>query len=351
MGRVIWVLSLGATALACAPAASSEDTKTAASDQASLEVAQKKRDAVAARLEKVAREDREQCEFSAGDCIVLIGERRERLASEYGLMCGARVEPAQRSACIANGVRDAGKPGAAQEFYEFEAWCFERVLACTNERAEKAALAVLDQKRAARKREVASSDAGTRAWNAVEVARAKVQYLESTLPPPAAETSCSEQADSCAASVKSAEEAFQAEIAREDFDLARATAAYVEARSAEESCETPVIECLKQALAPYGMFPQSVSILQRNLALLKKRQDLTRGVAPEAQADCLTTPSADHQDSIVAAFTQYANEPVLYFRMQLEKAFEKMHQAQVSCLASQPKTEPAAAEPSVTSAR
>ena len=341
MRRVFWVLSLGATALACAPASSSEDAKTAAADNASMEDAQKKRDALAGRLDKVPREDREQCEFSAGDCMVLIGERRERLASEYGLMCGAQVEPAKRSACIAEGVRAAGKPSVAKEFYGFEAWCFERVLACTADREEKAALALQDQKRAARKREVVSSDAGARAWNAVDVARAKVQYLESTLPPPAVEASCSEKAESCAASVKSAEDAFHAEISREDFDLARATAAYVEARSAEESCETPVFECLKQALAPYGMFPQSESILQRNLALLKKRQELTRGVAPDAQADCLTNPSADHQESIVAAFTQYANEPVLYFRMQLEKAFEKMHQAQVSCLSSQPKVEPA----------
>ena len=350
MGRVLWILSLGAAALACTPAASNEDTKTAAADDASMEEAQKKRDALAQRLDKVLREDREQCEFSAGDCMVLVGERRERLASEYGLVCGARVEPAKRSACIAEGVRAAGKPSVAKEFYSFEAWCFERVLACTADREEKAALAVQEQKRNARKREVVSSDAGTRAWNAVEVARAKVQYLESTLPP-SVEVSCRESASSCSSELESAEKAFLAEISRDDFDLSRATAAYVEARSVEESCEAPVFACLKQALAPYGMFPQSESLLERNIGLLKKRQDLTRGVAPEAQAECLANPSADHQDKIVAAFAQYANEPVLYFRMQLEKAFVAMHQAQVSCLMSQPKLEPATGERSANSAR
>src|SRR5687768_4918704 len=183
MGRVLWVLSLGAFALACAPAGATEDAKTAAADEASLEDAQKKRDGLAQRLDKVLREDREQCEFSAGDCMVLVGERRERLASEYGLVCGAQVEPAKRSACIAEGVRAAGKPSVAKDFYGFEAWCFERVLACTADREEKAALAVQEQKRNARKSEVVSSNAAARAWNAVEVARAKVHYLESTLPP------------------------------------------------------------------------------------------------------------------------------------------------------------------------
>lgn len=353
MGRVFWVLSLGAlsaTALACTPAASTADAQTAAADNASLDEAQKKRDHVVQRLDKVNRDDREQCEFSAGDCMVLVGERRERLASEHGLSCGAQVQPAQRSACIADGLRAAGKPAAAKEFYSFEAWCVERVLACTAERAEKAALAVQDQKRAARKREVVSSNEGARAWNAVEIARAKVRYLESTLPPNA-KNDCAEAASSCPDRVASTDAAFHAEISREDFDLARATAAYVEARSVEESCEAPVLECLTLALAPYGMFPQSQNLLDRNFALLKKRQELTRGVAPEAQANCLTNPSADHQDKIVAAFTQYAHEPVLYFRMQLEKAFVALHQAQVACLASQPKAETAADERSANSSR
>lgn len=350
MGRVFWELSLGAIALACTPAGSTEDAKTAAADGASFEEAAKKRDRLVQRLEKVSREDREQCEFSAGDCIVLVGERRERLSSEHGLSCGAQVEPAQRSACVAEGLRAAGKPSLAKEFYSFEAWCVERVLACTADREEKAALAVQEQKRAARRREVIASNEGARAWNAVEIARSHVQYLESTLPP-SAENDCADAANGCSDKVASADSAFQAEVAREDFDLARATAAYVEARSVEESCETPVLECLKQALAPYGMFPQSQSLLDRNFALLKKRQELTRGVAPEAQADCLTNPSADHQDKIVAAFAQYAQEPVLYFRMQLEKAFAAMHQAQVTCLASQSKAEPVADERSANSAR
>lgn len=355
MGRVSWILSLGAlgaTALACTPTGSNEDAKTAAADHASLDEARKKRDHVVQRLEKVNRDDREQCEFSAGDCIVLVGERRERLAADHGLSCGAQVPPAQRSACIADGLRAAGKPALAKDFYAFEAWCADRVLACTADREEKAALAVREQKRDARKREVVSSNEGARAWNAVETARAKVQYLESTLPPNA-ENDCAEAANSCPEKVASAEAAFDAEVSREDadFDLARATAAYVEARSVEESCEAPVLECLTAALAPYGMFPQSQNLLDRNFALLKKRQELTRGVAPDAQADCLTSPSADHQDKIVAAFTQYAQEPVLYFRMQLEKAFVAMHQAQVACLASQPKAEAAADERSANSTR
>jgi hypothetical protein len=348
MGRVFLFMILSASALACAPANTSGEAEKAASDNASLDEVQKKRDQLVQRLEKAPREDREQCEFSAGDCLVLVGERRERLASQHGLICGQQVEPARRSACIADGLRAAGKAAVAKEYYGFEAWCMQRVLACTADRAEKAALAVRDHKRAERKREIVSSDRGADAWNAVEVAHARVQYLESTLPPNV-EVSCTEQAEGCAARVAKADEAFQAELAREDFDLERATKSYVEARSVEENCETPVFECLKQALAPHGMFPPSESLLQKNFSLLKKRQELTRGVSPEAQADCLSTPTADHQEQIVAAFTAYAKEPVLYFRMQLEKAFSAMHQAQVTCLAAQPKVLPETPERSAQS--
>jgi hypothetical protein len=96
---------------------------------------------------------------------------------------------------------------------------------------------------------------------------------------------------------------------------------------------------LLSALPRYGVFPESRKWVERNLALLTQRQTLAAGDA-ERGAACIQDLQAEHQAEIVAAYVTYAREPVLYFRTQLDKAFLKLHQAQVSCLTAGVKAPP-----------
>jgi hypothetical protein len=87
------------------------------------------------------------------------------------------------------------------------------------------------------------------------------------------------------------------------------------------------------------VFPESRKWVERNLALLTQRQTLAAGAAAQG-ASCIADLQAEHQAEIVAAYVSYAREPVLYFRTQLDKAFLKLHQAQVSCLTAERKASP-----------
>ena len=177
----------------------------------------------------------------------------------------------------------------------------------------------------------------------MELLHAKVEYLRSTLPPKAA--AVCEPAPSVAACQErfhGAEKALHEQLRRDDYDIKGAISGYAAAKQIEAGCEAPELECLSAAVASYGVFPEARKWVDRNLALLSERQALASLVSAEAQSECLANPQQAHQPRIVEAYATYSRETVLFFRMQLDKAFLSMHEAQVRCLSARSKAVPPA---------
>jgi hypothetical protein len=310
------------------------------------------------RLEKVASEHAEtnkklasvppshrtECETTAGDCLLQVAESRDKLVSAHSLnSCEHFTDIDDRARCITKQLTERGHSSKAADYYTLANWCLAKVVSCTAGRAEQARLAALEERFLTRKREVETSLEGVNAWNSVELVHAKVEYLRSTLPPKAAAV-CepAPSAAACHERFQGAEKALHEQLRRDDYDVKGAISGYAATKQIEASCEEPELECLSAAVASYGVFPEARKWVDRNLAMLTERQALAKLVSAEAQTECFANPQQAHQPRIVEAYATYARETVLFFRMQLDKAFLSMHEAQVRCLSTRSKAAPAA---------
>lgn len=303
--------------------------------------------AIGKQLSSAPPVHRSQCEVSAGDCLLLVAERRDKLVSGYRLSpCAHFPDADAKGRCIAGQLTQKGHRRQLGDYYAFENWCLSKVVACTSTLAEEARLAALEARFETRKQQLELSPAGTNAWNAVELSHARVEYLRSTLPIKAGEI-CAPQAEAeaCRARFEAEQKKLHEQLRRDDYDEKRGIAEYSALKQIEASCQSPELECLSSAMASLGVFPESRKWVDRNLALLEQRQTLTSLVSPDVQSECLTEPQAEHQPRIVEAYAVYSRQTVLFFRVQLDKAFVALHQAQVSCLSSKSKVAPAGEAP------
>jgi hypothetical protein len=296
------------------------------------------------KLASVPPAHRAECETTAGDCLLQVAERRDKLVGAHRLSsCEHFTDTDGKARCITNQLTGRGRPSDAADYYELANWCLSKVVSCTSERAEQARLAALETRFQTRKQELETSAEGVNAWNNVELVHAKVEYLRSTLPPQAS-TICEPEPSlaSCQARFQTAEKALHEQLRRDDYDVKAAISGYAAVKQIEAGCEEPELECLSSAVASYGVFPEARKWVDRNLALLTQRQALTSLVSADAQSECLANPQQAHQPRIVEAYVTYSRETVLFFRMQLDKAFLSMHEAQVRCLDTRSKAAPRA---------
>ena len=292
------------------------------------------------RLDSVPAENVATCKMTDDDCTLQVAEARGRLASTYGLACDDQPDADSKSACVTSQLEGHGHARELAEYFALENWCVNKLLACTAQLATKTHEADVERRFTQRQLLLASAPASQAAQSAAAAQRAQIDYLQSSLPPEAqALCPAPANADACQQGASNEAKLLDERLRQEPYDAVAAVAAYEALKHLEASCQKPELECLLSALPRYGVFPESRQWVERNLLLLTQRQTLVAGAAAQGAA-CIRDRQAEHQAEIVAAYVPYAREPVLYFRTQLDKAFLKLHQAQVSCLTAGRKGSP-----------
>lgn len=307
-----------------------------------LEVAADLREETEAKLAAVPPRGREKCEFQVGDCAILVGEERDRLMKTEQLSeCNVMPDRAGKTRCLADELVKRQKHAELAALYANDTACMRTVLACTAQLDKDAARVAVEVRAGERQRELAALPRGAAATSAAAIAEAKIGYLRSTLPPSQA-TACEpgDEVDRCTRAAATYEDQFEAELDKDDYDPGVALGLLEQFAKAHSLCREPEIVCLSKTLEAHGLYPEAKKWVASNLALLERRQELSVGLPQRTRTRCISGASKEHQPHIVGAYVAYAREPVLYFRIQLDKAFLAMHESQVACLGSQAKGAP-----------
>ena len=284
----------------------------------------------------------DRCSSTAGDCLIQVAEGRGRLVRSMRLNdCSQAADFASKSSCMTGQLEGADQTQALGDYLSLENWCFAQLTACTTAKAGEARQATLEARFAARKQEIEAGAETRAARNAVLLTHARVEYLRATLPPDLTVCEPAATFETCNARVEADQHTLEERLRRDDYDAVATKSNYLALEAAANDCARPELECLADALKPYGVVPESKKIIDRNFDLLAKRQALLAQTSAATGARCISTSQQEQQASIVSAYVAYAHEPVLFFRSQLDKAFLTLHQAQLSCLAAGPKIAPA----------
>jgi plasmid stabilization system protein ParE len=302
-----------------------------------LAQAKKEHERLHDELARAPANDRERCESEVDECLILVSERREHLATTRHVgSCNAMAEVEDKVACLDQELERLGKEREMAAYYEYDNACSRKVLECTEHLAEQAAVAAAAARAKQRHDELAVGFPEI-AEGPLSV-RERIDYLRSTLPPDAGVPCYSdEKKDPCFGAASEDEAQLDGELEKESYDRAKAAELYGRIARNETRCLEPQLACLTQALESYGLYQESKPWLERNLEAIDRRVKLALRIDRGARETCIKGPTAQHKDEVVAAYTAYAHEPVLFFRIRLEKAFLSLHEAQVGCLSGHAK--------------
>ncbi|HVY30165.1 MAG TPA: hypothetical protein VHB79_26590 [Polyangiaceae bacterium] len=335
-------LALAFLLLGCAPESVQPQPAEGADAQRRLQGIRAEHEALAKRLASAPADHLEACRSTSGDCLLQVAEQRGKLVSQFALNpCEDSATSESRSSCVTQQLEGAGHPRELAEYYSLESWCMKQLSACTTKRVEQAKTDALNERQLARQRAAERTPEGLAAMSGVELVKARVEYVRATLPPSVDVCAPDASFEACQERVENERSAFHDSLRGESYDDKAATSAYVAVAHSEAACRQPELDCLSATLSKYGVFPESRKLVDRNLALLGERQKLLGQVSSEAGQHCLTSAQKQRQADIVSAYVAYAREPVLYFRMQLDKAFSELHQDEINCLSAGRKTSPA----------
>jgi hypothetical protein len=325
--------------MALAAAGCAAGTPTGASDPA----AEQKLDQEVARraeLEKqwgeTASEIRKECDLKVGECSMDVKDKRYDLVRRRSFPgCGAQVDPAAKVKCEDEAMVGLGEGEAVLEYYTFANWCLKGLIDCAAELEEEAAADAKQAKIRQRERTVEATPIAVRWRENVRIAEEKVKYVRSTLPPKA-DTLCQEHAkhDDCLAQVAPLEKELETYLHSDDaaYKQTEAVKLYRKAREHEAGCYQPEFDCLDAKLEKYAATDRTRALLQRNFEVIEQRERLASLAPDQVVESCLLQGASQHQDAVIAAYKQYARQTVLFFRLQLQKAFLAVHEAQVQCL-------------------
>lgn len=287
-------------------------------------------------FESAPEDHRKKCEMKAGDCLMQIDEHRnDFVANNYIAQCRDLADNDEESECVAQSLAADGQPKAPVEYYGFGAWCYQKLNECT---AALAVTAVEDARLARiefRRDEIEFSGEGIAARAAVTYAQERINYIRSTLPPKG-DGLCAEEAvrSQCEATAKIKQERFEAKLDGDDqqYDHNGALQLYREAHESEASCYEPEFHCLEANLVRFGEMMASKKSLEKNLDRLQRREFLRAQVDSTASEQCLMEGVSKHQASIIDDYQAYVQQPVMFFRDRLHRAFLQLHQSQIRCL-------------------
>ncbi len=332
--RLQSTILVAALAAGCAAGNAAVASDPAAEQKLEKAVAQR------AELEKkwgdTDSEIRKECDIKAGECAMDVKDKRHDLIRRRSFPgCNAHVDEVAKAKCEDDAMVGLGEGEAVLEYYEFANWCLKGLVDCAAKLEEDAAADEKQAKIAQRERTVAATPIAVRWRENVAIAEERVKYLRSTLPP-SADALCQEHAthDDCLAQVAPLEKELETYLRSDEgaYQQTEAVTLYRKAREHEAKCYQPEFDCLDQKLEKYAATPASRKVLQQNLELLDTRERLVSTVSDQDAERCLLQGASQHQDQVISAYRQYTRQTVLFFRVQLHKAFLTVHQAQVKCL-------------------
>ncbi len=299
---------------------------------------------VESKLAAVADHDREQCEFQIGDCAILVKEQRDELMDRERLTeCRVMPDASGVMRCVADELVKRGKQGKLASYYSSDTSCMQTVLSCTNKLTASAEDAATIVRAGTREQELRTLPRGAAAMNAMAAADDEIAYLRATLP--ASQTSACPEGDAfeqCTRTANAAEDRFEAELSKDDYHSDAALSLLEQFAKARAACSEPQLSCLSTTLEAHGLFPEGRKWVERNFEALEQRQQLGASVAPGTRSRCLNEASKEHQAQIVSAYVAYSRESVLFFRVQLDKAFLALHESELSCLKGHTSQRPSA---------
>jgi hypothetical protein len=294
------------------------------------------RDETETKLAAVPQRDREHCEFRVGDCKIMVNDARDGLMKSEELdQCRVMSDAAGVTRCMADELVKRRKQAALADLYSSEVSCMRTVLSCTEELAQDARSAAVEQRAGQREREMHRTKRGGAALNAISAVEDKIAYLRATLPPSASKAcQASEEAERCATAANDYEDQFEAELDKDDFRADAALALLEKSAKARTTCSQPELSCLTKTLESHGLYPEAKKWVTRNFDALEQRDAAGGALSPGTRGKCIAEASKVHQGKIVDAYLAYVHESVLFFRVQLDKAFLAMHEAQLACMTS-----------------
>jgi hypothetical protein len=248
------------------------------------------------------------------------------------------VEAGEAIIAIAQPTPRQGEGEALKRYYDYYMSCFGGVAACIAKVEDKqaaAALASLIEKR----RKVFFSSGLTRELELkLMTVEAQMQYARTTLPP-AGDSACKDLPEA----KKCQQRGIDAMTALEEYltlppkryDEKEAQERLEKAKQTEIECVTIEQDCVIEALGKFGATARTRELLRQNFELLATRQKLQGETDSVASDQCLRQGQEEHAAYIVANYGQYARQPVEYFRIQMHRAFKKVHQAQIRCMRAQ----------------
>ncbi|HEY6728906.1 MAG TPA: hypothetical protein VI197_33075 [Polyangiaceae bacterium] len=302
--------------------------------QDAYEAAREQRQALLKQLRSTTPEQANRCELSDGDCLILVGERREALFAPSAA-CEAREAPYEREECQGNLLAKEGKLAEVTDFYQYENWCLAKVVECADQGLQAANDQALTARLDQRREELLTSTDVSRLSLEIGFARERVSYLRATLPHDK-DSLCADLAEvkSCRENAQQVTRELETELAKADgaFDAKRAAELFQRELTTQVSCYEPEHQCLTQTLAGAGENGESKQHLNRNLSLLKERETLRASMQEAVVDECLNAANADFGKKVESSYARYAKKPNTLFRVFLHQAYVKLHSAQVKCL-------------------
>jgi hypothetical protein len=324
-----------AALLTFAGCASSPPPAQGARDADQLKTLITQRDQANARWTAAAAPHRTTCELKAGDCRMTVNEKRELFLRDQSSADCRQPDLELEAQCTVKQLKGTLVPPLALDYLQADLWCFEKLLGCITELETQDKDASLDQRAALRRNEIETSAPGVAARARVSLAQAKIAYLRSTLPP-AAETDCTDKQapPSCLEPAQKKLAALDEEYRRSEKNYVRdrVMTRYEQATAEEAACFAEEFECLNAAVNKYGETTETRRWLEKNLVILKQRQELLEKIGSAIATPCIDQGIAKHQTQIVQSYVAFVREPVLFFRMQLHRTIFAMHQTQIACI-------------------
>ena len=329
-------LLLLASGVACSGATPYTVTTADAPVDPELQAEQRKREQKLAQLDKIPPDLREACALKEGECVMYVREaRNELIRGRQTYSCQEKPREEQPQCEIDRMIADGEYVGEIRDFYEYDNWCIDQIIACTN---DEEVLVAAQQKQAmikARRQTFDGAPHNLEAQRRITVIEAQVKYIRSALPQKA-ENICKDTGANCNERLEKAQIAYEKAVVLEEeqFDQDATMALHKAISDTEIDCYEPELKCLLSSVTKYGETGETKAKLESNLKLIEERELLGAKHSPSTKEKCELLGIQKHQDAIVKTYGRSERSPGPYFRFQLHKEFERMFQAQINCLES-----------------
>ncbi len=304
--------------------------------QAALQQRAKEVEQLKAALGEADPKIREACEFKAGDCLMELRDKRRNLVrGRTFLECEAYGYAAEKSRCEEQKLLERGEAEAIEAYYDYQTWCLSGMSDCIAELVEQAKRdahgAMVEKRRAA----FFSAELATSLETKLRIAEEQLAYARTTLPPTAdgvcqdlpAVTECQQKS---VAAVTRLEEYLA--LPEAEYEAARANELLEQAKQSETECVALEERCVVKELEQHGATAATRALLQENYDLITERQQLRESLDPATADACIRDGQTEYAPYILENYRQYARRRIEYFRIQMHRAFARVHRAQIDCM-------------------